>query len=62
MSILDLASLSDIGVEEKSLISVKAKVVGAVKGSQLDIRGALLLEVKGPGHTGTGLDPSICSI
>ena len=54
MSILDLASLSDIGVEEKSLIPVKAKVVGAVKGSQLDIRGALLLEVKGPGHTGTG--------
>ena len=54
MSILDLPTLGEIGVGQESLIPVRAKVVGAVKGSQLDIKGAILLEVRGPQHPRSG--------
>jgi hypothetical protein len=48
MDILSLPALRAIGLDPASLVPVKARVSGAVRGSKLDILGCVLLEVQGP--------------
>ena len=49
MDILSLATLKEMGLDPATLIPVKARVVGAVRGSKLEIVGGVLLEVRAPG-------------
>ena len=49
MDIMSLSTLKEMGVDPGTLVKVRARVVGAVRGSKLDIIGGVLLEVTGQG-------------
>ena len=48
MDILSLMTLKEMGLDPSTLVPVKARVVGAVRGSKLDIVGGVLLDVRAP--------------
>ena len=53
MDILSLATLRSLGFDPDTLIKVQVRVVDAVQGSQLDIRGGIFLSVRSPDPAAT---------
>ena len=47
MDIMSLSTLKEMGVDPGTLVKVRARVVGAVRGSKLNIIGGVLIEVRG---------------
>ena len=48
MDILSLGTIQSLGIDHSTLIKVQVRVVGAVRGSQLDIKSGIFLAVRSP--------------